>query len=197
MAVAVNDILRIAAVVTVAGQEYVNVHHLKVLSNTTVDDAAFMAELVATLASIYANIQGDQTTGLQYLRIEGQNITQDAVLPTTGWPGLPSGTSALDVLPTQVAAFVYWPTSRLRTRASSFLPGFTEAANTPGGVWSAGAIANVQAFGDALVPAIASANVTTRKGTYNRPLNRFIELQAAVVPPRARTQRRRRVGVGS
>lgn len=196
MTITVNDIIRVAAVVTVLGQEFVNVHHLKVLSNTTANDAAAMAELVATLGTVYNNIQPDQSDTLQYLRIEGQNITQDEVLPTTAWPGLPFGGEVLPILPTQVAPYVYWPTARLRTRASSYLPGYTEGSNTTGGQWDLGTIANLQLFGDALVPAIASANLTTQKGAYNRALDRYIPLSSAVVQPRSRTQRRRRVGVG-
>jgi len=197
MTIGVGDILRLTAVMGMQGQEFVNVHHLKVAANTTPNDAAYMAEFVITLAFNYADVQLNMSNTLQFLRMEGQNITKDEVLPTIAWPGLPFGSEVLPVLPTQVAPYVFWPTARLRTRAASYLPGYTENTNGAGGTLSAGALTNLQAFGDKWVPPLISANITSQKGAYNRPLNRFVVLASAVVQPMTRTQRRRRVGVGS
>lgn len=197
MAITVNDVLRLTAVVGFLGQEMVNVHHVKIITNTTSDDPTAMTNMLAVIAAIYANVQNDQSDQLQYLRMEGQNITQDEVLPNTTWPGTPTGNKVFDVLPTQVAPMVFWPTTRLRTRCSSFLPGYTEDANDTNGILTAGALSNLQLFGDQWVPVLAGTGISFQKGTYNRPLDRYVPLVSAVVQPRCRTQRRRRVGVGS
>lgn len=196
MPVGVNDIVRIAAVVSMQAQEFLNVHHFKVLANATVDDAAFMVSTQLVLASIYADPQNDQSTQLRYERIEGQNITQNELLPTTNWAGNPTGNDVNHPLPLQTSANVFWPTITPKVRCTAYLPGYTETANGPNATWSASSVANMQLFGDALVGDIVGAGITLRKGAYNLTLDRFTELIGAFVPPDARTQRRRRPGVG-
>jgi len=196
MSVAIDDIVRINAIVSFESQTYENVHHFKTIANASVDDTAFMVAIQTIIAPIYANAQNQQTDNLRYERIEGQNITQDVLLPTTNWAGNPNGDSILDPLPPQVAANVFWSTLRPRTRCTTFIPAFAEGANNPSGQWTAGAITDLQAFGDEFLGDLSFGGVTVRKGAYNQPLNRFTELVAAIVPVTSRTQRRRRVGVG-
>lgn len=197
MPVAINDIVRITAVVSMFGQEFVNVHFFKTIANGSVDDTAFMAAVQSMLAAVYANVQNDQSDEVRYERIEGQNITQDQLLPQTNWVGNPTGNKIEDPLPLQTSMNVFWPTLRPRTRCTSYLPGMTEAANNTEGEWGAVAIANAQQYGDDLVGNITFGGVTILKGAYNVALDRFTDLVNAVVPLDARTQRRRRRGVGS
>lgn len=197
MSIQVNDILRITAVVSLFNQEYVNVHHFKTLANGSADDTAFMAALQSILAAVYANVQNDQSDELRYERIEGQNLTQDILLPQTNWVGNPLGNQVDGVLPLQTTLNVFWPTLRPRTRCTSYLPGLTEISNTPQGEWGAVAIANAQLYGDELIGNLAFAGITVIKGAFNVAAVRFTEILTAVVPTDARTQRRRRRGVGS
>lgn len=196
MAVSVSDVVRITAVMSMLGQEFVNVHHFIVVANGTANDTLFMSTLQTIIAVAYAHVQNEQSDELVYERIEGQNLTADELLPTTNWSGNPNGDDALDPLPTQVSANVYWPTITPRVRCTSYIPGMGEAANGPDSKWDAAAIANLQLYGDEFVGNMTSGSVTIRKGAYNAPLARYTELIAAVVPVYSRTQRRRRVGVG-
>lgn len=197
MAVAVNDIIRISAFVDMFGQEFVNVHHFKTLANGSVDDTAFMAAVQSILAAVYANVQNDQSDELQYQRIEGQNLTQDVLLPQTNWVGNPTGNQVDNPLPLQTSLNVFWPTLRPKTRCTSYIPGMTELANNTTGEWAAGALVNAQAYGDDLVGNLAFGGVTIIKGAFNATAVRFTDILTAVVPKDARTQRRRRRGVGS
>ena len=197
MPVAIDDIVRINVVVSFRGQEYENVHHFITVANGTADDTAFMAAMQTVLASVYGNAQNKQSDLLRYERIEGQNITQDVLLPQTNWVGNPPGNSAFNPLPPQNSANVFFPTLRPRTRCTVYLPGFTEESNDLNGNWDAGTIVDLQAFGDELVGDRGFGGMVVRKGAYNAPLDRFTELINAVVPIAARTQRRRRIGVGS
>jgi len=192
----VGDIVRISAIMSMFGQEFVNVHHFKTIANTTVDDAEFMDQMVGILASIYNDIDDDQSDELTYERIEGQNVTGNELLPTTNWTGNPTGDDTLHPLPTQVTANVYWPTKTPRIRCTTYLPGYGETANGVAGNWTSAVKGRMQTFGDKFVGDIVAADMTVRKGAYNAAAVRFTELIAAVVPSYSRTQRRRRVGVG-
>lgn len=196
MTVAIGDIVRITAVVSMLGQEFVNVHHLITVANSTPDDTTFMASMQAILAGLYAHPENHQSDELRYERIEGQNVTQDVLLPQTNWTGNPTGDDLGHPLPTQVSANVFWPTLVPRVRCTTFLPGFGEAANDDEGRWTSGAQTDLQTFGDDFIGNLTFGGITVRKGAYNATLDRFTELVNAVVPSRSRTQRRRRVGVG-
>lgn len=196
MAVAIGDIVRINALVSFEEQSYENVHHFEVLANATVDDTAFMVALQVIIAPIYANVQNQQTDNLRYERIEGQNLTQDVLLPAANWLGNPTGDSILDPLPPQVAANVFWTTLRPKTRCTTYVPGFSVGANNLNGKWDSGAITDLQAFGDQFIGTLAFGGVSIKKGAYNVLLDRFTDIVTAKVPIESRTQRRRRVGVG-
>lgn len=196
MTVQIDDIVRINAIVSFQAQEYENVHHFKCKANATPTDTAFMAALQSILAVPYAFVQNHQSDLLTYERIEGQNITQDILLPTTNWVGNPSGDSIFSALPPQVCANVYWPTLRPRTRCTTYLPGIAEDANTAGGVWDTPTKADLALFGAGLIGDLVFGGITIEKGAYNLLLDRFTALVNAVVPTDSRTQRRRRLGVG-
>lgn len=194
--VAIGDIVRINAIVSYQAQEYENVHHFTTVANATADDTAFMVAVQLAIAPVYANAQNRQSDLLRYERIEGQNLTQDLLLPATNWAGNPNGDQALDPLPAQVSANVFWPTQRPKTRCTTYLPAFAEAANSATGGWSAATLTDLQAFGDEFLANLSNGGMTIRKGAYNLAADRFTELIAAVVPTNSRTQRRRRLGVG-
>lgn len=198
MSVAVGDIVRIAAVFQWAVQDiFTNIYHFQVAKNDTVDDTQFMQRIAAMMDTAYINVNPDVSNSVNYVNVEGINITQDVLLPPTAWPTLTIGGSANQALPTQTTALVYYRTLRPRTRAAQYMPPYVESVNDTGGVLVAAAVANLQALGDAWVAGIADVLVEVTLGAYNKPLNRFTPVQLAVVAGRFRTQRRRRIGVGS
>lgn len=196
MSIQVDDILRVSAVVSMQAQEFVNVHHFRTDGNATANDTAFMEQLQLILAAVYANVQNWQADLLRYERLEGQNITQDLLLPTVNWVGNPTGNRIEDPLPTQVTANVFWPTQRPKTRCTSYLPGLSEFSNTAAGEWTTGTKDDLQLYGDELLGSLLGGGVEVVKGAYNLAADRFVELLSAQVPVHSRTQRRRRIGVG-
>lgn len=198
MAVVVGDIVRIVAVFQWAAQDiFSNIYHFQVGKNDTVDDTQFMERIADMMNTAYLTVNGNIGDNINYVDVEGINLTQDILLPPTAWPSLTTGAGGSQSLPTQVAASVYFRTLRPRTRASKFLPPFTETFNDPGGLITAAAQADMQAFGDAWVDGIADALVEVTLGAYNIEAARFTPVALAIVAPRFRTQRRRRLGVGS
>lgn len=198
MAIGVGDILRISAEMELSTvDQVINVFNFKVVTNNLATDLLFMTELATLMETTYLHINAEIVTSIKYISFEGQNITKNELLPGVPWPSLLFGGNANTPLPTQVAACVFFRTLTPKVRAAKFLPLFSEGANVNVGEVDGIAQASMQAFGDALVAGLTGANIALTYGAFNLPLNRFTPVIQAIVPTRWRTQRRRRVGVGS
>lgn len=197
MAVEVGDIVRLTAKMRLLGSEDVqNVYQYKVVRNDAVSDAAFMTEAALHFDTAYTKINADLSTNLAYASIDGINVTKNELLPETPWPVLVAGTTSLNLLPTQVAGCVFWPTTTPKVRTSTFVGGYTVGSNTPTAELTAGGLANLALFGLDL-RFIITTNVDANKGSLNPLTSVFTVSGLPQVPVRWRTQRRRRVGVGS
>lgn len=179
------------------GDKFTNTFHFKVLAASWVNNLAFMTEVAAFMDAAYTGINVNITFSLNFLHIDGQNLTQDVLLPLVAWPFLTVGGNASDALPTQVTARPYFPTTRPKTRAAIGLPPYGEGTQLNGGVLDAGAVTTTEAWADLFVGAILMASGTLEYGAYNRLLDRFTAVDSRVLPPRFRTLKRRRIGVGS
>lgn len=198
MAISALDIVRITAQMSRLGADDVfNVYNFRVDVPNPGGDDDTMGEIADLLDDIYTFILTDLPDNLLFDSISGINVTKDELLPSKDWPVLTAGTNTADPLPNQIAPCVFWRTLRPKTRSSKFLPFYTEAANTGNGTILAGAITRMQAYGDALVGSIVEGLTTLTYGAYNAPVARFTPVTQAVVPAFFRTQRRRRLGVGS
>ena len=198
MAIVVDDVLRITAVMQFDSiDDIVNVYHCKVSSNVTVDDDQFMTQMAGEMDSLYDLINGGVSDLQEYIDVQGQNLTQNVLLPSKDWPNLTFGGSVSTALPSQVAASVFHRTLRPNTRASKYLGIFTEAQNDGNGSIGAGFQANLQSYADQLNGGFVGGGFVAAYGAYNVALDRFTPADSGIVPARWRTQRRRRLGVGS
>ncbi len=198
MTAAVGDILRITAVLQWAAQDFFsNQFYFQLSVQNEPTDTLMMDKIAIAIDEAYGLVNLKISNSVNYIRIEGQNVTQDVLLPTKSWPILTTGGSGSEALPTQCAALVYYKTLRPRTRAGQYLPPMTEGSNGTGGVIDAPTVTVLQAFGNYLVSGILELSVEALLGAYNPALLRFTPVIAALVPTRWRTQRRRRIGVGS
>lgn len=197
MTVGVGDIVRITAKLLLNGvSDIVNVYHFSVAVNTTLNDTAFMTEVALALDTLYAGINPVVATTVTYVSLEGQNLTKDELLPSRPWPTLVVGASATEQLPEQCSVCVFHRTLKPRVRASKFLPPFGEGTNVAGVILAA-TQALVQVFGDALTVGLTGTNIGLTYVAFNRLLSTATVVTQALVPTRFRTQRRRRLGVGS
>lgn len=197
MSVSVGDFVRLTAKMKLFGTEDVqNVLTYRVDVNTTGDDATLMVEAALFLDIAYTLINPFVSTVLTYTSVDGQNISKNELLPETPWPVLTGGLNASNLLPTQVAACVFWPTITPKVRTSIFLGGFTGASNGLTAAIEASLLTVLATFG-AAIKDWNTANVDAVKGSFNPVALLFTPAGDPVVPARWRTQRRRRVGVGS
>lgn len=196
--VATNDIIRVTARMRLLDSEdLINTYHIRIDSNTTANDDAFMDELATDVDASYQIINPDVSLDVDYIDIDAQNITQNELLPGKPWPVLVSGAEATQLLPPQVAAFAFFRTLRPKTRCGVYLGGFCENGNGPLAVIDAALATLIATFQTDIAIGWGGPNFSSTYGAYNRPLNRFTPVDQPVFPVRWRTQRRRRPGVGS
>lgn len=198
MTVVVGDIVRIVAVAQWAAQDFfTNTYYLKITKQDRGSDDLFMDGIADHMDGGYIIINGKISSVVNYRHIEGQNITQDVLLPQKNWPTLVAGGDAGAALPTQCSACIFYRTLRPKTRAANFLWPFSEVSNGTGGVVEAAAIAVMDTFGTYWVDGLLETTMEGDYGAYNPLLARFTPVVAAISAARYRTQRRRRLGVGS
>ncbi len=197
MPVAVGDIVRLTAKMRLFGTEDVqNIYTYRVDRNATTSDAAFMTQAALHMDTAYTKVNGDMTINLSYASVDGFNITKNELLPDTPWPVLTIGLTSFFMLPTQVAGFVFWPTTAPKVRTSAFVGGYTVASNTAVAELTPPTIANLNLFGLDL-RFIITVDIDATKGSFKPIGSIFTPSGLPQVPVRWRTQRRRRVGVGS
>ena len=197
MAVAVGDIVKITAKMRWFGTDDVqNVFQYKVDLNNSADDADFMSIVADVLDSAYNNLIGGQSTQFTYESIDGINVTQDVLLPEVSWPVLTAGSSATTIVPQQLAVCAFWPTITPKVRTSTFFGGYVIAAIASLGEITAANVTQALAAANEL-STFDTVLVDMTKGSLNPLTSVFTPSGTPQVPTRWRTQRRRRVGVGS
>ncbi len=197
MAVVVGDFVKITAKMKLFGTDDVqNVYTFRVDRNDTPNDTVFMTAMALHMDDAYTLILADIADELTFISVDGINISKSELLPDTAWPVLTVGPNTNALLPTQTAACVFWPTTTPKVRTSTFLGGYTEGANFLDGTIVVSVQASLALFGAAM-RIVATASVDAVKGSFNPTLLIFTPAGTAQVPNRWRTQRRRRIGVGS
>lgn len=197
MTVAVGDIVRITAKLLLNNiDDIVNVYHFSVAVNNTLNDTAFMTEMASAMDTLYTIINANVHPLVSYSSVEGQNISKDELLPSRAWPILTVGTNSSEMIPEMCSPCVFHRTLKPRVRASKFLPPTGENAQIDGAL-VASAIVLLQAFGDSLTTGLTTTNLGLTYVAFNRLLSTSTVVTQALVPSRFRTQRRRRLGVGS
>lgn len=196
MSVSIGDIIRITCNFRLGAADfYVNTYNCQWFGIDGVNDELAMQQIASDFNFAYGMLVSKLSDTLFFETIQGQNITKSILLPTESWPTLTSGASAGHLLPPQVAGYIFYRTTRPKTRAANYIPGLTEDDNSASGSVASGLIDDLQAFGDFAVTGFAEVVQHLIYGAYNRPLDRFTPVNAAIVANQWRTQRRRGRGI--
>lgn len=191
------DIVRVVAIMKLDGLfDVVNVFHFEQRGVGQANEDTWMVDAAAYLDSAYTEVITHISNRVSFSLITGQNLTQDTILPEKTWPLLTIGSAVDDMLPEQLCPYVFWRTPRPRTRSSIYLPPFTEGA-WGGSIIPPAALANMQDFANRFTSNFVMTLGTIRKGAFNPGLLRFSECSTGIRQTTYRTQRRRRIGVGS
>lgn len=197
MAVEVGDVLRIAARMRLAGiGDIINVYNFVVAVNGFLNDGQVMDAVANIMDDLYTTINQNVHQDVAYESIEGLNVTKSELLPDRDWPLLVAGANITDMLPEMNAACCFFRTITPKVRASKFLPPFGVNTQTDGAL-NAVPVTEIEAFGDFLVAPIVETSLTLGYVSRNRVTGIITSVSSRVVPARFRTQRNRRLGVGS
>ena len=196
MTVQQDDVLRVTAEMSIGADALQNVFHLRSTNAAGIGDAQALTDMALHLESWYGFIDQHMSTGVSFDQVRVQNVTQNTLLGTTGWPTLVAGLDATNKLPLPVAALVTLPTSKPNTRGGTYFGGFCEDRNDLDGKLDATIQASLASIAaDMLLEQIFGVN-SYRLVVYNAVLKTFVLPVAGLVADVWRTQRRRRQGVG-
>lgn len=197
MAVVVGDFVRLTAKMKLFGTDDVmNVFLYRMDRVDSADDLDLMEDAAVFLDVAYTNIDNEITDDLTFVTIDGFNVSKSELLPEVPWPVLTTGANVTTLLPTQCAAEVFWPTTTPKVRTTTFLGGYCISSITAGGVLDGPPLGRLADFAAALTE-WNTVDIDAVKGSFNETKLLFTQSGAPVVPNRFRTQRRRRIGVGS
>ena len=197
MTIQLNDIVRIQSRMLRNGTQAVqNVWHVRHETGVVADDAVWVAQVAALIDQEFQAYAAGIAPNITSLDMLFFNITQDVTLPDGAWATFTAGTGVGEANAPQVSAMVYWRTAAARVIGRKFLPPSDEV-NQSDGNWSAGLLTLLVAFASFFVGNKVIGLGTVSFGTFNQLLATYNAFQTAFAPIDARTQRRRRTGVGA
>jgi hypothetical protein len=197
MAVGVNDILRITAVMSFgAGVSVQNVYRVKVTGFPTGSESDVMTDMAAWLDDAYGELEPFISSVLSFEEVRGFNETRDEPLPTTAWPVLTQGGVSVDYLPTANAMLVLFRTGLAKVIGRKFIAGLVEDRVTAGELTST----MISALAAYALTVMAGPNGVASGGTFEYAIIDKLGIARAPVEFVVRTavafQRRRKPGRG-
>lgn len=197
MSIQINDIIRIQARNLRNGVDAVqNVYHVKHETGSPVTDTLWVIAVSAIIDAAMFGLATRMSSNITPLDLLFFNVTQDVTLPDGVWTTWAGGSSSADPNAPQVSAEVFWRTGAARVLGRKFLPPSVETENVDGN-WSVALLAALAIYGAAFVGSIVTSQGNVAFGTFNKGLALFNAYATTFVPIDARTQRRRRTGVGA
>ncbi len=197
MTIAINDVIRVQARMLRNGVDAVqNVYHVLHESGSPVVDLTWVEDVTVLIDAEMNSLESFMGTNITPLDLLFFNITQDVTLPDGSWGSFGGGSAAGDTQPPQVSPMVYWRTNKAKVIGRKFLPPMTEA-QADDGEWGSGFLAVLATFAANFIGSIVISQGNVRFGVFNATLLTFEAYRTGLVPTDARTQRRRRTGVGA
>lgn len=196
MTIQIDDVVRVVANMKLdTVHDVVNTYHFR-QQGAAITEAAFMVDIANVLDLAYGQIDNHISDRITFVDVTGQNLTQDVLLPDQPWPIITTGLAVDDMLPEMNCPYVFWRTLRPKTRKSVYLPPFTEGGWS-GLVIPAAAMTSLNNFADEFEGLISMSAGNTTLGAFNPGVLRFEPVTTGIPANTFRTQRRRRIGVGS
>ena len=180
-----------------AGAQIQNVFHIRSTNIGSIPDTVALGDLADIMDAWYTLVNAHIADDVSYDQVRVQNVTQDTLMGSAAWPVLTSGAHADDALPETVAALITMPTAKPNTRGGVYLGVLTESANGVAGAINAGTVTALASFGAQLLLEQVFGTSSYRYVVYNSLLKTYVLPTVALIHARWRTQRRRRLGVGS
>lgn len=200
MAVSQDDICRVVAKMRFGAiGDHFNVYHVYATSvGAPITDAQFLADIAAELETAHTPINPYLDVGMQYIEIDGFNLTDNTPMEPIAWPTLTvGGETTTDSLARQLAALVSFKTGVSRGVGRKYIGGFTEGQHNADGNLSSTLLTALANYAAALIGPKVGTYGTWAFGILRAAGPTFIPYVLGQVNAKFRTQRRRVLGVGS
>jgi len=194
-----GGIVRVAARLQyLAVDDMINVFSYRNDTAGPVDYAQVIADISEGLDNTYELYEAVLSNQFFFRDLAFWDVGADAPMGIVPWPDRAQGTVAGDMMPSQVAGFVYFRTHRKRCIGKKFLPGVPESGGDSTGSPATGYLSVAQLWGNAILS--SSLFPTPEDWTFvvlSTVDALYYEPYQAVVATRFSTLRRRKLGVGS
>jgi len=197
MTVVNQDKIRVSARMSFSGAgDIVNVFHVDMVDAADGDEDSIFDSIADWIDQTYGIMVGSLPDDLSFVDITMQNLSQNLLMGSKGWPNQVTGGGGTDAMPPQIANLVVFPTLVPRSQGRKYFPGFTEALYVNGAI-TAGGISLLEAVGSPFVGVVTNLGYSYQFGNYSELPAHFYSWTSYKVIPAARTQRRRTLGFGS
>lgn len=193
-----SDVLRVTARMTRGQDDVQNVFHYLVWNLAApIDDTTGDNAIVADLDAAYTFLVPVIETGLDFVDIVIQNVTEGTPSRYHNWTTLTSGSDSGTPLPYQVCGLVLFPSVRAKSQGRKFIGGAVEDSSTGEGVPAGAYLTALAAFGTSIITTTPVGTGGLLVGNYDKDEIAFSGWTHFVVATYWATQRRRTVGKGS
>lgn len=198
MTVAVGDILRVTAAMTVSGNDLQNVYHFKAAGTGTSTDEDVVDAVALELDTAYTYIEDALSSGVIFETIDVYNVTQMDIVGSVDWPTLTVGGGGIaESTAFQLAAVVRFLTATAKSQGRKFIGLLIKDNIGDAGRMDALLETVLGLFAATLLTGWLSDDLVFAPGNWNPTLVRFAYWTEAIVNEYLGTQRRRKGGIGS
>jgi hypothetical protein len=198
MAITSGDILRLVANFIQNFNDIKNVYHVLVTGTGFGSDGEVMAAIRDYFDDVYDNIAYAIADNVEFVAIDGYNLTQDEILPGRVFvDNTEGGGSVNPMLPPQCAALVNFHTDTPGSQGRKFLPPMTDNVSDDDGSPTSGILVGMLAYGEDLIDGYDDGTWSITFGNYRPATDTFIPWASAEPRNLFATQRRRYTGSGT
>lgn len=194
-----GNALRVTAKMSYQGvSDIINVFHATVELTVAQDDAVVMADIAAIVDANYALIVQDLSDDLKFDTIEFYNVTEDRPMGVEDWTTLVAGTETTSQpTATQMCGQANFLTGIKRSQGRKYVGGYSELANTGGGILGLAVQGRLEDYADQFVQGDVITGGSVNWGHFQTGTTVFRSWTGSVVPRLMSTQRRRKQNTGS
>lgn len=195
----INDVIRVVAKLSQAGNDIQNVFHVKVNGTTPPGtNALLLGGIAAFLDDAYTNIATRIANNVTFDSIWAHNMTKDEYVGETDWPTLTAGGGGTEpMMPPQTAPLVLFRTSEPKSLGKKFLPVMSSLQLEDDGSIVATGLTQIALFAADVLAGYSAGTWQLQAGNFRPVTGAFLGYLSSAVRDLFATQRRRYTGRGT
>lgn len=198
MGVAVGDVIRVTAKMTVSGNDLQNVFHFLAEGTGEEDNADVTDDAALEMDGLYDLVDQHLSSGVVFETVYVWNVTDDNLVGEVPWPVLTvGGGGAAESTAFQLAAVLRFITNTARSQGRKFIGLLIKTSIGDAGRVTTQLETDLGTLATNMLGGFSSGGLSFQPGNYNYTLLTFAPWIAAIVNEYLGTQRRRKGGIGS